>query len=128
MSAIVEGLQAVTIHVTDLAKARQFYSSILGLEEEPPNPKVPRLVFKIPGVSTRLTMHVTDEEEGGREPGTVSGILFLCADPVAACAEIQQHGGRIADAPWTMQRGTTTITRAVIADPDGNEFILSSAL
>lgn len=128
MPTIIEGLQAVTVHVRDIQRSRNFYSDVLGLEEETPVPNVPRAVFKIPGNSTRLMMHVTTEEEGGREPGTVTGIQFHCADPVAACEAIKQKGGMIADAPWTMQRGKVTIVRAVIADPDGNEFILSSAL
>jgi predicted enzyme related to lactoylglutathione lyase len=128
MSAIVEGLQAVTVHVTDLAKAREFYAKVLGLEEEASTPNVPRVVFKIPGTPTRLSMHVQGGTEGGREPGTVSGILFHSADPVAAVAAIRNHGGKVVDEPWTIQRGGVTIVRAVIADPDGNEIILSSAL
>jgi predicted enzyme related to lactoylglutathione lyase len=73
-------------------------------------------------------MHVTTPDEGGRESGTVSGILFHCPDPVAAYAAIQKKGGTIADEPRSMQRGQTTIIRAVIAHPDGNQFILSSRL
>jgi predicted enzyme related to lactoylglutathione lyase len=73
-------------------------------------------------------MHVQGGTEGGREPGTVSGILFHCADPVAASATIRAPGGAIVDEPWTMQRGGVNIVRVVVADPDGNEFILSSAL
>jgi predicted enzyme related to lactoylglutathione lyase len=127
-TTIVDGLQAVTVHVTDLEKARRFYSSVLGLEEERGNPEIPRAVFKIPGTATRLTMHVTTLEEGGREPGTVSGVLFRCPDPESACLAIEQNGGTVVDKPWNMHRGGVTIVRAVIADPDGNEFILSSAL
>jgi predicted enzyme related to lactoylglutathione lyase len=117
----------VTVHVTDLERSRDFYSKVLGLEEDASVPNVPRGVFKIPGGSTRLIMRIQREGEGGREPGTVSGILFCCADPVAACAEIQKRGGSVVDEPWTMQRDSATIVRAVIADPDGDQFLLSSA-
>ena len=128
MPPIIEGLQAVTVHVTDLEKAREFYSKILGLEEDGPLPNAPRVVFKIPGTSARLSMHIQGPGEGGREPGTVTGILFHSTDLVAACAEFKQRGGTILDEPWTIQRGERTITRAVIADPDGNAFILSTSL
>ncbi|MCI4363565.1 MAG: VOC family protein [Thermoplasmata archaeon] len=127
MTQLVEGLQAVTVHVSDIERARGFYGKLLGLEEETPNPKIPRAVFILPRTSTRLLMHVQGPSEGGREPGTVSGILFHCSDPVAACAAVRAHGGSIVDEPWTMQRGGKDIVRAVIADPDGNEFILSSS-
>jgi predicted enzyme related to lactoylglutathione lyase len=128
MPRVIEGLQAVTVHVTDLRRAREFYSRVLGLEEERPLPNVPRAVFKIPGSSTRLLMHVQSGDEGGRAPGTVSGILFHCSDPVAATVVVKENGGSIVDEPWTMHRGESAIVRVVVADPDGNEFILSSAL
>ncbi|MCI4320934.1 MAG: VOC family protein [Thermoplasmata archaeon] len=128
MAALIEGLQAVTLHVTDIPRAREFYANVLGLEEETPQPHVPRAVFKIPGTSTKLLIHVQGGTEGGREPGTVSGIFFHCPDPLAACVQIQRHGGRIVGEPWTMKRGESKVVRAVIADPDGNEMILSSEL
>jgi predicted enzyme related to lactoylglutathione lyase len=128
MAAVIEGLQAVTVHVTDLGKAREFYSKVLGLEEDRSSPSVPRAVFKIPGSAARLSMHVTTPDEGGRAPGTVSGILFQCTDPVAACEAIKRAGGMVTTEPWTIKRDYGTIVRAVIADPDGNEFLLSSGL
>jgi predicted enzyme related to lactoylglutathione lyase len=128
MTPVIEGLQAVTVHVTDLERARAFYSKVLGLEEDGPVPNAPRVVFKLPGTPTRLVMHIQGPDEGGREPGTVSGILFHCADPVAACAAIRQKGGTVSNEPWTTQRGGATIVRAVIADPDGNQFLLSSSV
>jgi predicted enzyme related to lactoylglutathione lyase len=126
MSRVVEGLQAVTVHVTDLARARTFYANVLGLDEDPQPPDSPRVVFRIPGSETRLSMHIQGRGEGGRRPGTVSGLLFQCRDPLAACAEVLRKGGKIVNEPWTMHRGARKVVRAVIADPDGNEMILSS--
>lgn len=127
MSEIVDGLRAVTVHVTDLDKSRAFYAQVLGLEEDPPIPNFPRLSFRIPGTSTRLTMHIQGPDEGGREPGTVTGVMFHSTDPRAACEMIRQRGGTVTHEPWSADRGGVTVIRAVIADPDGNEFLLSSA-
>jgi hypothetical protein len=62
MPSVIEGLQAVTVHVTDPQRARNFHPGVLGLEEEGPNPKIPRVVFRIPGSPTRLLLHVRARE------------------------------------------------------------------
>lgn len=126
MVAPIEGLEAVTVHVWDIIKARKFYGEVLGLSEVQFDGKVGRAVFAIPGTTTMLRMHVYDPEEGGREPGTVSGIVFSHHDPVAACAEIAKRGGKITDPPREISPPGFTVTLSVIADPDGNEFILRS--
>jgi predicted enzyme related to lactoylglutathione lyase len=126
MTAIIEGMEAVTVHVRDIEKARKFYGEVLGLEVAQFDGKVGRAVFAIPGSSARLRMHVYDPEEGGREPGTVSGIVFSHHDPVAACAEITKRGGRITDPPHEIHPPGFTAVLSVFADPDGNEFILRS--
>jgi predicted enzyme related to lactoylglutathione lyase len=54
----------------------------------------------------------------------VSGIQFQCTDPEAAYGAIRSNGGIIVDEPWSVLRGEATITRAVIAKPDWNEFTL----
>lgn len=128
MATVIDGLQSVTVHVTDLARSRQLYGTVLGLEEISSTPSAPRLIYALPGTGTRLLMHIPTPEEGGRAPGTVSGILLSCRDPVAACEEIRRRGGTVTSEPWTIERGGTTIVRAVFADPDGNEFVLSSGV
>ena len=126
MSATIESLEAVTIHVRDIHTARKFYSEVLGLTELQFDGKVGRAVFALPGTTTTLRMHVYDPEEGGREPGTVSGVVFGHRDPVAACAEITSRGGRVTDPPHEIHPPGFTATLSVIADPDGNEFVLRS--
>jgi len=126
MTATIEGLEAVTVHVRDIHKARKFYGEVLGLNELQFDGKVGRAVFAIPGTSATLRMHVYDPEEGGREPGTVSGIVFSHHDPKSACEEISRRGGRVVDPPHTISPLGFTATLSVIADPDGNEFVLRS--
>jgi predicted enzyme related to lactoylglutathione lyase len=121
---IVESLNAVTVHIHDVEKSRKFYGEVLGLKEVSFEPERKRLVYEIPKTSTILSMHVAlDPAEGGREPGTVSGIIFGHSDPAAALDEIRKRGGTVVreavKMPWGLVRG-------VFADPDGNEFVIAS--
>lgn len=124
MTEVIEGLESVSVHVRDIQKARRFYSEVLGLKEVQFNEKMSRAAFAIPGTKTLLTMHVQGPEEGGRDPGTVSGIVFAHRNPFAACAEIRRRGGTITDEPKTVNILGLTFTRGMFADPDGNEFVI----
>jgi predicted enzyme related to lactoylglutathione lyase len=124
MSEPVEGLEAITIHVRDIQKARKFYHEVLGLKEVQFNEKASRAAFAIPGSKALLSMHIQGPQEGGREPGTVSGVIFSHPDPFAAAEEIRKRGGTITDEPRTVESPGLKFTRVVVADPDGNEFVI----
>lgn len=124
MTDPIESLEAVTVHVTDIQRARKFYSEVLGLKELAFQEKASRAAFAIPGTSTQLTMHIQADGEGGRPPGTVSGLVFSHPDPVAACAEIRRRGGTVVDDPHPFTNPFATGVRGTFADPDGNEFVL----
>jgi len=126
MSDVIEGMEAVTVHIRDIHRARKFYTDVLGLKELQFDGNVGRAVYAIPGSTTALRMHVYDPGEGGREPGTVSGIVFSHHDPESACAEISRRGGHVVDPPHKISPPGFTATLSVIADPDGNEFVLRS--
>lgn len=123
---MVKGLYAVTIHIRDVKKAHAFYKDVLGLEELLYNEEANRAVFALPGTSTRLIMHVMRPGEEGREPGTVSGVIFSNPDPEAACAEIKKHGGVVTLEPTLVEMPGAKFVRAAFADPDGNEFLISN--
>jgi catechol 2,3-dioxygenase-like lactoylglutathione lyase family enzyme len=126
MSEVITGLHAVTIHVRDIQKARTFYQDVLGFNELNFNEKASRAVFALPGTSTLLTMHIQAPGEEGRDPGTVSGIIFRHPDPGAACEEIKRRGGTVTVEARTIESPFGVFVRAVIADPDGNEFVISN--
>lgn len=126
MADLITGLHSVTIHITDLEKARAFYRGVLGLKELMVDGKANRAVYALPGTTTLLTMHVQGPTEGGRDPGTVSGLVFRNPDPVAACAEIRRRGGTITVEPTLVESPIGSFYRGVFADPDGNEFIISN--
>ncbi len=122
----IEGLSSVTVHVRDIHVARKFYREVLGLNEAGFTEQSGRAVFTLPGNPTVLAMHVQRPGEGGREPGTVSGIIFHHHDPRAAVEEIRRRGGTITMEPVEVPLPGGTMFRAAVADPDGNEFVISS--
>ncbi len=126
MTDVVTGLHAVTIHIRDIQKARAFYRDVMGLKEIQFNEKANRAVFAIPGTSTILSMHIMGPGEEGREPGTVSGVVFSHPDPAAACEEVKRRGGSVTLEPTLVELPGAKFVRAAIADPDGNEFLISS--
>ena len=123
---VVSSLHAATVHITDVEKAREFYRDVLGLKELLVDVKANRAVFALPNSTTLLTMHVQAPGEGGREPGTVTGLVFHHPDPEAACREIRRRGGTVTVEPATVETAIGKFVRGVIADPDGNEFIISN--
>jgi len=126
MTDVVTGLHAVTIHIRDLPRARAFYRDVLGLREVAFDDRAHRAVYALPGTTTLLTMHIMGPGEEGREAGTVSGVVFHHADPVAAIAEFKRRGGTVTLEPSLVELGPVRFHRAAIADPDGNEFVVSN--
>ncbi|MDA4137387.1 MAG: VOC family protein [Thaumarchaeota archaeon] len=126
MTEVITGLYAVTVHIRDIQKARAFYKDVLGLRELKFDEKANRAVFALPGTSTIMSMHIQAPGEGGRDPGTVSGIIFSHPDPTAACEEIKRRGGAVTVEPTLVELPGAKFVRAAIADPDGNEFVISN--
>jgi catechol 2,3-dioxygenase-like lactoylglutathione lyase family enzyme len=126
MTDVITGLSAVTVHIRDIQKARAFYRDVLGLQELGFDEQASRAVFSLPGTSTILSMHIQAPGEQGRDPGTVSGIIFSNPDPAAACEEIKRRGGTVTLEPRVVELPGMKFVRAAIADPDGNEFVISS--
>jgi catechol 2,3-dioxygenase-like lactoylglutathione lyase family enzyme len=126
MGEVVAGLHAVTVHIRDIQKARRFYHDVLGFSELGFDEKASRAVFAIPGTSTLLTMHIQGPGEEGRDPGTVSGVIFQHPEPAAACEEIKRRGGTVTVEPNPVEINGVKFVRAAIADPDGNEFVISN--
>jgi predicted enzyme related to lactoylglutathione lyase len=124
VSDVIEGMEAVTVHVRDIERARSFYSHVLDLREVSYLPAAARAAYAIPGTTTLLTMHVQGDGEGGRDPGTVSGVVFSHHDPTTACAEIRKRGGSIVDEPHRFPTALGMVTLGVFADPDGNQFVI----
>ena len=126
MHDAIAGLHSVTVHIRNIDAARVFYRDVLGLREVTFDGKASRAAFAIPGTTTLLTMHIQAPGEGGRDPGTVSGIVFHHPDPASACEAIRRRGGTITAEPKLVETPGARFVRAAIADPDGNEFLISN--
>ncbi len=117
MSDVITGLHAVTVHIRDIQKARTFYRNVLGFKELSFDENASRAVFALPGTSTLLTMHIQAPGEEGRDPGTVSGVVFRHPDPAAACEEIRRRGGTVTVDARVIELPGMKFVRAVVADP-----------
>jgi catechol 2,3-dioxygenase-like lactoylglutathione lyase family enzyme len=125
MDEVITGVYAITVHVSNIQSSRDFYREVLGLRQLSFDEGSSRATFALPGTSIILRMHVQGPAEGGREPGTVSGVMFRHPDPVAACAEIKRRGGSVENEPRIVELPGVRFVLGVFADPDGNEFIIT---
>ncbi len=121
---MIEGMQTVSVHVNDVARSHRFFGEVLALRELEFQREGRRAGFSIPGRATVLSMHeMLDPTEEGRPPGTVNGIIFTSREPARALATIRAGGGSVTREVYTLP---SRAVRGVFADPDGNEFVLSS--
>lgn len=120
MRGSITGTYGMTMHVNDLHRGVKFWESV-GLK--------PLLItedaaaFAVPN-SGPITLHKWQsacQTSGGRPPGTVSGLMLATDDAAAACARVAEAGGKVLAPPFPAPPGGFW---SVVADPDGNEFML----
>ena len=116
----ITGTFGMTMHVHDLGRVTKFWGS-LGLDPQQLDADTASL--PIPG-SGPITLHrwqTACATNGGRPPGTVSGILLAVDDANAMCDRVGAAGGKVVTPPFRPETGGSW---AVVADPDGNEFMV----
>jgi catechol 2,3-dioxygenase-like lactoylglutathione lyase family enzyme len=119
-------LNHVSITVTDVAKAREFYTGLLGLRE------IPRPAFDFPGIwhdlGTGLSLHIILNDQLVRpavERETIQAryahFALWTEDADATAARIGELGVPCRD----VVSGPTGLRQVFVKDPDGNmvEFI-----
>jgi catechol 2,3-dioxygenase-like lactoylglutathione lyase family enzyme len=119
-------LNHVSITVTDVAKAREFYTGVLGFEE------IPRPAFNFPGIwyglGNGLSLHIILNDELVRPAVERETILaryghfaLWTEDADATAKHIEELGLPCRD----VVSGPTGLRQVFVKDPDGNmvEFI-----
>ena len=124
--SLFKQLSHVSVTVTDIAKAREFYSNTLGLEE------IPRPAFEFPGIwyslGGDLQLHIILNDQlvrpaGEREPiqARYPHFALWTDDCDATAARIETLGLVCRD----VISGPTGLRQVFVKDPDGNmvEFL-----
>lgn len=120
---VVQGLESLILFVGDLARAKEFYASALGL----PVAFEDDIIVVVGGGPTRVVLHRNDrghDERGifpaGIEPGAAA-LRFSVSDPDACQAEAERRGVHVL---WPAQDATWG-RFVVVADPDGRPVALA---
>ncbi len=124
--SLFKELNHVSITVTDVAKAREFYGTLLGLSE------IPRPAFNFPGIwyslGNGLSLHIILNDglvrpavEREKIEARYPHFALWTDDADAAAARIEQLGLPCRD----VVSGPTGLRQVFVKDPDGNmvEFI-----
>lgn len=109
----VERLDHVTVHVTDVERAKRFYAEVLGLKEVPRPP-----TFTFPGAwydAGSIFVHLVHRPQA--DPESARHFALWLSDVHAAAKYFEtQHGAPV---KWDKTK-IPGVDRFFIRDPDGN--------
>lgn len=120
---MIRGIKFVGIPVSDQDVALRFYTEALGFKvitDQPFTPTQRWIELMIPGAETGLALFTPQGQED--RIGEFQSISFWCDDVFATTAALKQKGVGFEKEPKEESWGTSAILR----DPDGNRFVLSS--
>jgi lactoylglutathione lyase len=116
-------IKTVCAFVEDQQRALEFYTQKLGFElrrKETMGPTANWLEVAPPGAQTSLVLYPKAMMTNWQE--MKPAVVFHCADVEATCRQLEANGVRIPMPPTPMAWGVF----AKFADPDGNEFGMTS--
>jgi catechol 2,3-dioxygenase-like lactoylglutathione lyase family enzyme len=120
---MITAIKFVSIPVRDQDRALDFYTSKLGfrvLTDQPFSGTQRWIELGIPRAETRVVLFTPDGHED--RIGTFSGVTFLADDVEATYQVLTSRGVEFVQPPEKADWGTA----AILKDPDGNQFVLSS--
>jgi catechol 2,3-dioxygenase-like lactoylglutathione lyase family enzyme len=126
---MISHLQLVTIYVSDLEKALDFYTHKLGFQKlaEWDDGRGERLYFIAPAEAKETEIALYAPPAGDGRIGATSGIVFTARDVRATYEEMRQRGVHFTQElvvlPYGQDGGDL---EATFLDPDGNTFLLHS--
>ena len=119
---MIRAVKFASIPVSDQDAALEFYTSKLGFTVLTDQPFGPQrwIELRIPGADTRIVLFTPSGQED--RIGTPSNVVFASDDVSATYDELSARGVPFESPPTVEDWGTF----ATFADPDGNQFVLSS--
>jgi len=120
---MIKAVKFVNVPVTDQQRALEFYTNKLGFRvvtDQPFNDKQRWIELGLGKSGTGITLFTPPGHES--RVGTFTGISLLADDVMETSRELARAGVKFVQEPKKEAWGTS----AIIADPDGNQFVLSS--
>jgi catechol 2,3-dioxygenase-like lactoylglutathione lyase family enzyme len=120
---VIKAIKFVGVPVTDQQRALEFYTTKLGfrvITDQPFDDNQRWIELGIGRSGTGIALFTPPGHEA--RVGTFSGISFTADDVVDTHRELAARGVRFIQEPKQADWGTS----AIFADPDGNQFVLSS--
>lgn len=120
---MIKAIKFVGVPVSDQQRALEFYTTKLGfrvITDQPFDDTQRWIELGIGRSATGIALFTPAGHED--RVGTFSGISFVADDVVETSRELAARGVRFIQEPKQADWGTA----AIIADPDGNQFVLSS--
>jgi predicted enzyme related to lactoylglutathione lyase len=120
---MIRGISFVGIPVRNQDVALKFYTETMGFKivTDQPFTETQRWIeLSIPGSDTGLALYTPEGHEN--RIGQFQSIAFWCDDVFATAKALKTKGAKFAQEPKTEVWGST----AILQDPDGNQFAVSS--
>ncbi len=120
---MIKGIKFVGVPVSDQQRALDFYTTKLGfrvITDQPFNDTQRWIELGIGRSGAGIALFTPPGHES--RIGTFTGISLVADDVMATCKDLAARGVTIVKEPVEADWGTS----AIIADPDGNQFVLGS--
>jgi len=120
---MIKQIKFVSVPVADQDRALDFYTEKLGftiITDQPFDDKQRWIELRIPGADTRLVLFTPKGHED--RIGGFSNVTFVADDVQKTYEELSARGVEFVKPPKSESWGTS----AIMQDPDGNVFVISS--
>jgi len=121
---VIKAVKFVSIAVHNQDRALEFYTTALGftiMTDQPMGKGLRWLELAVPGADTRVVLHTPSGQE--QQIGGFSNVVFSSDNVAKTYEQLTARGVEFVQKPKKEPWGTS----AIFKDPDGNQFVLSSA-
>lgn len=120
---MIKAIKFVSVYVSDQDRALDFYTRKLGFSvvtDQPMGPDARWIELRIPGAETGLVIAKPFQAEN--VVGAFMNMAFVADDVQKTYEELSARGVAFRQPPKTEPWGTS----AILQDPDGNSFVIST--